>query len=137
YPKINFTYKYINEHRDARSQMLSGYLKLGNNKCKVDNVQLTNVEDRDKPVSFSYTFDLPDYTVSYDDEVYINLHMYKLYNGEWIDTASRKLDYEREFKSELKEVIVFEIPEGYTLKSVPANKSYRYDKAGFEFIYEV
>ncbi|MBC7449983.1 MAG: DUF3857 domain-containing protein [Cytophagales bacterium] len=137
YPKINFTYQYIGEHKEERTQLLKGYLKSGNNKCKVTNATVANIEDKDKDLVFSYDFELPDYMITYENEVFINLHLDKIYNTEIIDTALRKMDYEREFKTLLNEVIVFEIPKGYVLKSVPGNKSYKYEKAGFNFKYEV
>jgi len=137
YPKINFTYQYINVQKDEKDQLLNNYLKLGNNKCKVSEAIVKNTEDRDKKTMFSYRFELPDYVVNYEDELFVNLHLSKSYNTDIIDTTSRKLDYERDFKSLMKEVVVFEIPVGYKLKNLPQNKSFKYQKAGFDFTYEL
>jgi len=137
YPKIDFTYLYAGSHKEEKVQVLNSYLKLGNNKCKVSDAVVTNVENKDKKTAFSYQFSLPDYMVSYEDEIFINLHMYKVYNTEIIDTLTRKLNFTRDHTTLLNEVIVFEIPSDYKLKNVPKNKSYNYAKAGFNFTYQV
>ena len=136
YPKINFTHRYVNAHKDEKIQYLNNYLKFGNNKCSITDPKVFNVEDRDTKLKFTYGYDLPDYVIAYEDEVFVNLHLFKIYNTDIVDTLTRKLDFIRDNTTILKETIVFEIPAGYTLKYVPQNRSYKYDKAGFDFIYE-
>lgn len=136
YPKINFTYKYINAHKEDKSQYLSNYLKFGNNKCSITNPTVSNVEDRDSKLLFNYDYELPDYVVAYQDEVFVNLHLEKVFSTDIVDTLTRKLDFMRDNTTLLQEVVVFKIPEGYSLKNIPLNKSYAYEKAGFEFAYE-
>jgi hypothetical protein len=137
YPKINFAYRYLGTHKEEKEERLISYLKFGNNKCKITDAKAMNMDDKDKLSRFTYSYELPDYVVSYEDEIFVNLHLFKIYSTDIIDTTTRKLDYMRDYKSQLNEVIVFEIPVGYTLKSVPQNRSYRYEKANFEFSYVV
>jgi hypothetical protein len=136
YPKIDFTYRYVNAHKEEKIQYLNNYLKFGNNKCSISNASVKNIENRDAKLIFKYDYELPDYVVSYQDEIFVNLHLFKMFTADIVDTLTRKLDFIQDNTTLLDEVIVFEIPAGYTVKNIPLNKSFSYGKAGFDFVYE-
>jgi len=63
----------------TKFEMIKSLVLKGNNKFNLNDYCEENVKERDKPYAISYDFDIDNYIVKVDKELYINLCFYKYY----------------------------------------------------------
>lgn len=66
----------LNEKR--RFESIKRKTSLGNNKYILNSFTEENVEDRDMPYIINYDFDIDNYLVQVNDEIYVNLYLKKM-----------------------------------------------------------
>ena len=106
----------------ARFEMVKSIVLKGNNKFNLKEYSESNVFDRDKQYKIDFSFDLDNYAVMVDDDIYISLFMDKMYER-LVMEPGRTVAYDFDFLSTHKCIYDLEIPEGYMLKHVPENFS--------------
>jgi len=107
----------------------------GSNKFRLDKFEIGDQSDFNQ-LSFSAQFDLQGYARKISDEWYLNLNLFKHYEHEEIDYPKRKMPIEFPFLNVQKYITVLKIPDGYTVSSMPTNKTYKNTVWGFELKYE-
>lgn len=137
YSKLELVHPLISKTGDKEKEILTGYLEKGNNKFFLQNYEVKDMSDRDKPLIFNYEFKVEDYVKTIGGEIYLNLNLDKLLHNSDIDTATRKLPIERDYKYADKFVVVLDIPVGYKVNYVPSNAKYTNDLFGFSLNYLV
>ena len=80
---------------------------------------------------------MEDYAKKIQNEIYINLNLDKHLQHAQLDTATRQLPVERDYKYNDKFIVVMGIPAGYQLNYVPENVTYQNDLFGFSINYTV
>jgi len=95
----------------------------GSNKFIMKDYKITYTDTLNKSANIRSNFEIPDYAKSIDDEIYINLNLEKLFNYTPIDTAKRKIAIENDYLSNIRQVHVLKIPEGYVMEHLPPNVS--------------
>lgn len=95
----------------------------GSNKFIMKDYKITFPDTINKSANISSNFEIPDYVKSIDDEIYINLNLEKLFNYTPIDTAKRKIAIENDYLSNIRQVHILKIPEGYMMEHLPQNVS--------------
>jgi len=108
----------------------------GNNSFEVKNGKLTNVLERDKPMTMSYDFKISNYVTSFGNEVYVNMILEKDITQAGELKAGRVAPYELENKSNDSYTVILDVPQGYQVKSVPKNSSYTSDFLAFDVSYK-
>jgi hypothetical protein len=123
-------------YKDEPEKAIQSFTEKGNNSYKVTKGSISNTTDRDKPCELNYEFTVDNYATAIDNEIYINLVLEKgISTGEM--KKNRVTPYEFEHKSSDHYTVVLEIPEGYSLSSLPKDKSYTSDIVDFSLKYRI
>ncbi|HEY8399926.1 MAG TPA: transglutaminase domain-containing protein [Cytophagaceae bacterium] len=136
YPKIEVTYPIEGKSKEKRDELVKNYLVIGNNKCLINNYDIRNLNDKEKPLEFEFDFLLHDYVNKSSNELYVNLNLSKDLKNSLLP-KDRKTSLERDYKYEIKETVVFEIPKGFKLGYLPENSSLKEDNFGFTINYKI
>jgi hypothetical protein len=106
------------------------------NKFAAEGFQYNFASLSKNEAAFSCTFTLPDYGKNMAGNLFINMNLIRPYEHQEIDYPKRKIPVEWNYKFTKRFVTIFNIPEGFTVDYLPANKSYKQDGFGFAFTYE-
>lgn len=120
----------------TRFEMIKSLVLKGNNKFNLKNFTEENLKDRDKPYQINYNFELGNYFVKVDKEIYINLFLEKPLEKLTIE-KDRASQFEFDFLTFVNSQYELEIPENYTVKLLPKNFSIDNDYVKADFVYEV
>ncbi len=120
----------------TRFEMIKSIVLKGNNKFNLKEYTEENREDRDKPYKINFNFDLDNYIVKVDKEIYLNLFLDKIYEKMTIE-KDRVSKFEFEFLTFFNTQYELEIPQNYSVKYLPKNFSLDNDVLKADFIYEI
>ena len=118
-----------------RTEFYKDYFGRGSNKSTLLGIVASPLEQRDAPLQFQYTFNVPEYVQQVGNEVFINPHLLKTWNNKRIE-SSRQNDWKHNTQQIEENVTVLPIPAGYELTSVPTNASFSNPEFGFTITYE-
>ncbi len=119
----------------TRQNIMQAILLKGNNKFRLFEHSDAHATDRDAPYLIDYTFDLQNYAVRADDELYVNLFLDKPYDKNIIP-AERQAPYVFDFLLSDQAVYTLEIPEKMRIESVPADFTINNDLLDCRFNYK-
>ncbi|MFM9945596.1 MAG: DUF3857 domain-containing protein [Bacteroidia bacterium] len=119
------------------NEILEEYLEVGQNNCVVTNIKTWGVKGRDSLLKFTYNFKVPKYINQIEDKIYINLNIHKIWDNSDIDIETRSREFIFDKKNSYHKVIIFEIPDNFTVTKLPDNFSKEYLGFGFKFNYEL
>ena len=126
---------YKNCPKNKLDELFQSQNKKGNNTFKVTNAVVGNIGNRDTTLLLDFDFEVNNYVTSYENEVYINMVLEKdISFGELKDT--RKTPLYLDNLSRNTYVNVLEIPEGYTVKSIPKNTEYKSEFVDYSITYK-
>ena len=126
--KFNVTEMLLSMKEEARTKRLEDLNRKGNNKCKVEHMEVRNLNERNQNLEIDYAITIPDYIKDIDNNLYVNMWLSKSYVSEKIDTSARfGVPREVPFTYTDKQHYKLEIPAGYQLKvgSLPAPVNYK------------
>ncbi len=130
---------YLSQIGDAvnkmRFDMIKSLVLKGNNKFNLKDYTEENIKDRDLPYVVNFNFDLENYILKVDKELYINLFLDK-YFDKLIIEKDRISKYEFDFLSYTNTEYELEIPKNYTVKSFPKNFNLDNNLIKADFVYE-
>ena len=106
----------------TRLEMIKSMVLKGNNKFNLIDYTEENIPDRDKPYVINYNFNVDNYIVKSDKELYINLFLDKFYDKSIIE-KDRISKFNFEFLTAQNSTFNLEIPKNYAVKFKPANFS--------------
>lgn len=116
----NYTTYYMNgQNDDERIEYLKAALQKGNNKFKLTENSVSNLDTIEKDLVVDYKYMIPDYVTGLNNQLYIDLNLF--------DELGKKIKKDREvpveypFKESRNYVFILEIPEGYEVEHLPAN----------------
>jgi hypothetical protein len=135
YQKANNTYGLEGRRKEDLDKIMNEFLEKGNNKYKTVDYKISNVNDKDKPLVFDYSFTIEDYITTVGNELYINLVFDKHLMGATIDTAKYSLPRENDYPYTYRSVNSFDIPQGYTLEYLPKDARFDGDLFGYNISY--
>jgi len=119
----------------TRFEMIKSLVLKGNNKFSLYDYCEENIKDRDKPYDVRYDFDISNYIVKVDKELYLSLIFDKYYeksNMEKDREASYDFDYLSKFYSNAECLI----PKNYEVKYLPKNFELDNDLLKVKIIYQ-
>lgn len=116
-------------------KLLRDYFIKGNNKFVLDSFNVGDLDDRDRPLEITCSFNIGDYVKKNDNELYVNLVLDKSFQEQDIK-SERRNDIEKRYNGIYESVIRFTIPEGYMASHVPLNSSFSDEKFGFDVSYD-
>jgi transglutaminase-like putative cysteine protease len=120
----------------TRFEMIKSLVLKGNNKFNLKDFTEENIKDRDKPYQINYNFDLGNYIIKVDNEIYINLFLEKPFEKLTIE-KDRVAKFEFDFLTLTNSYYELAIPKNYTVKYLPKNFSLNNDYLKADFVYEV
>jgi transglutaminase-like putative cysteine protease len=120
----------------TRFEMIKSLVLKGNNKFNLKDFTEENLKDRDKPYQISYNFDLGNYIVKADKEIYINLFLDKPFEKLIIE-KDRIDKFEFDYLTFVNSQYEMEIPKNCTVKYLPKNFTLDNNYVKANFVYEV
>ena len=104
----------------TRFEMIKSLVLKGNNKFNLNSYTEENISNRDLPYNINYDFELDNYLIKVDKEVYLNPFLHKIFEKNPI-LKDRVTGYDFEIISLFNSQYEFEIPANYSVKYVPKN----------------
>lgn len=134
-----FYYSYSVDEKDPKrlKEKLLDILEKGHNKFFIDSFDITHLNDREKPLEIAYKFRINDYYKELDNEVYINMNLSKLLRNAQYNEADRKNPVENNYYKKYVYKTILQIPDGYSLSSLPKNSELQNDKLKYKIVYSV
>lgn len=120
----------------TRLEMIRSLVLKGNNKFNLKDFKEENLTDRDLPYTVNYQFELDNYIVKADKEIYVNLFLDKLLEKATI-AKDRVAQYEFEYLTQFTTQYSLAIPKNYAIKYLPKNFDLDNDYIKAHFTYEV
>lgn len=106
----------------TRFEMIKSLVIKGNNKFNLKEYTEANVSDRDMPYKVNFSFDLADYVVQIEKELYINLFLDPIYDKLLLET-DRTAPFDFDYLTAYNGRYDLEIPKNCSLKYLPENFS--------------
>jgi transglutaminase-like putative cysteine protease len=104
----------------TRFEMIKSLVLKGNNKFNLKDYNEENIIDRDKSYVVKYNFDLENYIIKVDKEIYVNLFLDKLFEKSVVE-KDRVSKFEFDYLTAVNNQYEFEIPKNCTVKHIPKN----------------
>jgi transglutaminase-like putative cysteine protease len=120
----------------TRFEMIKSLVLKGNNKFNLKDYTEENIKNRDKPYQINYNFDLGNYIVKVDKEIYVNLFLDKPLEKVIIE-KDRSAKFEFEHLNYINTQYELDIPQNYMVKYLPKNFSLDNDYIKADIVYEV
>lgn len=133
--KMELAYAMAGVKEDDYNKRFSVLFGKGNNKFRVENYEVENIFEPDKPAIVHYDFQLDDYAIVMDDEIYVNLNLSRTYQNMKVDTARQFSPVLNDFFFTEKHITKLEIPQGYEVSFLPQNDTIHYDDFSISFTY--
>jgi hypothetical protein len=112
----------------ARQDFMNGLLVKGNNKFRLKNYSEENLTERDLPYIVNSQYEIDDYLVRVDKDIYLELCMDKRFESLLLE-EDREWRFDLQFLAKTISSYTLEIPKGYEVKYLPEN--FRVDNAVF------
>jgi hypothetical protein len=116
-------------------KFISNINEKGNNSFSAKNVKVEDLNTRNKPVVMTYDWKVSNYATTLENEIFINMLLYKDFAAQGELKDGRIAPYEMDHKLHDKYIVVLEIPEGYKVKSLPKNSRYHTDFMDYSMEY--
>jgi transglutaminase-like putative cysteine protease len=118
----------------TRFEMIKSLVLKGNNKFNLNDFCEENIKERDKPYIVQYDFDISNYTVKVDKELYINLFFDKFYEKSTLE-KDRQANYDFDYLTKFNSNVECIVPKNYTVSYVPKNFEMENDLVKVKLIY--
>jgi len=136
YSRSNILSRMGDATNKTRFEMIKSLVLKGNNKFNLKDFTEENIKDRDKPYQINYNFDLGNYIIKADKEIYVNLFLEKPFEKLIIE-KDRVSKFEFDYLTFVNSQYEMEIPKNCTVKYLPKNFSLDNDYVKADFVYEV
>lgn len=123
-------------YNKTRFESIKNLVLKGSNKFNLTEYNEENKNDKDKPYIINYNFDLDNYIIQLDSDLYINLFLDKFFDNLLIE-KNRISDFDFEYLTQFRKNYNLEIPKNYNIKQIPKNFSLNNDCIKADFIYEL
>ena len=116
--RASFLYYYNSLRSEKKNEALKYYLNRDDRNLLVENINTTDLENRDADLSIDYSLKQRNAVSSFDNEIYVNLDYYQQFGKSFFNDRSTDVvfDHKKFFASEIN----LEIPEGYKVVELPA-----------------
>lgn len=125
------------KNEKEQEDFIQGLIKGSNHQFKVTNYVLENLDDREKPLRIVFELEMPDYIKKIDAEYFLNLNIRKQYSNERIDDLERNVPLTYLFNIQNQVYTSLKIPENFSVKRIPENKSFSNELIDFNQRYRL
>lgn len=119
YPQVFRTYSFTGTDKREEQRKIRNFVTKGSNKFILEDYSISNLGDRDQPLTIDYHYSLEDYMQQVGDEIYLNLNLERPYDNAQIDIEKREVPKENDYHYTISNFTSFEIPEGYAIDFMP------------------
>ncbi|MBK6964817.1 MAG: DUF3857 domain-containing protein [Bacteroidales bacterium] len=132
--KAHYIGRFETSDPDKYKEMIPGLYEFASNKFQATGVQVSDLNLVDQPLTITFDFELPDYATSYNDAVYINMNVERLFR-EIILKPGRNTPLETELCYSHTLVCILDIPAGMKVTAIPDKASFNHPKFGYHTQY--
>jgi hypothetical protein len=120
---------------NLQQKALRNIIDEGNKNFDLKEFKTSNLDNREIPLEFDYSFALANQVSTFEGELYVTLDFQQEFKNTFIE-EKRLSGVNFSEKILKKATIVFEIPEGYKIKQMPANMDVKTTNFTFELSYK-
>jgi hypothetical protein len=117
--RAQFLYIFNTFENDKKDKTLEKYLSKNDKNIHVDNIQTSDLKNRDIKLTLDYNITLDNKVSSFDNDIYVNLENMNEYKD--FEQKDRKTDYQFDYKTNYESNISLAIPAGYKVAKLPDN----------------
>ncbi|MHC1777907.1 MAG: DUF3857 domain-containing protein [Lentimicrobium sp.] len=132
--KARYISRFESTDTEKYKDLLPGLFDFASNKFQASGVQVSDLNLTDQPLTINFNFGLPDYATSYNDAVYINMNVERLFR-EIILKPGRITPLETESCFSHTLVCILDIPAGMKVTAIPDTASFSHPKFGYRTQY--
>jgi transglutaminase-like putative cysteine protease len=118
-----------------RFENIKSIVLKANNKFKLLDYSEENIKDRDKPYIINYSFDIENYLIKIDKDIYLNLNVDTNFDQLAIE-KDRVSKFEIDFLSDSQGTYELEIPQNYSVKYLPKDLVFENELLSASFKYQ-
>lgn len=119
----------------ARFEMMKAIVIKGSNKFNLKDYTEENAKEREKPYVINFNFDLANYIIKVDKEIFVNLFLDRNFEKLMIE-KDRESKFEMDFLTDSESTYELEIPQNYKVKYLPKNLTIDNDLLLAEFKFD-
>lgn len=119
------------------TEKVEEFYDYGNNSFTVKEASIKGLDDRSLPLDFNFTFEIENYALTIDNEVYVNMILSKDIVKEKELKSTRISPFIMDFRSNDNYTVTLQIPDGMKVKSLPSNLEYSSENVKFKIDYTV
>ncbi len=120
----------------TRFEMVKNLVVKGNNKFNLKDYTEENIAERDKSYIVKYNFELENYIIKVDKEIYVNLFLDKIFEKSTVE-KDRVSKFEFDYLTAVNNQYEFEIPKNCTIKHLPENLNIDNELLKANFTFEI
>ncbi len=114
-----------------------GFIERGNNSFKSSDLTFSNKTERDQNVQLEFDWKVQNLVTKIDNESFVNMVLTKDFTRMGELKAERNTPYELDNKFNDTYFVSLEIPEGYSVKSIPKNTTFENELLKFSVNYKI
>ncbi|MBV4359429.1 transglutaminase-like domain-containing protein [Pinibacter aurantiacus] len=133
--KKNFLYQYHYTKNDDKSEWVNSFASDGNDKIKITNLKLPNLDQREGMLSFDCNYSYPGAVSSFNNECYVDLDPSKSFQS-WVIKDDRQSDVDFEERIHEKITVTLAVPQGYKVATLPDNINIKEPEFSFNVQYK-
>ena len=136
YHKSDLQYELFLENKQEQKKLMEENLEKGNNKFVLKDYSISDLNTFKTELDINYSFNLSNYIKSIDSNLYINLNLDK----DWLEyklKKDRKHPVFLPFCTSGEDCFKLKIPEGYFVKFLPENYSYKNENFSYVITYTI
>jgi hypothetical protein len=135
-PKKSLMYRYHNTESHKKEDCLMNFINDNNSNIKVTNIKKSDLNDRSAPLSISSDLSLLNAVSSFNNEYYVDMDPSKLFkNWEIRDERQSNIDFGEKIYKKIN--VELEVPQGFTVGSLPESLEIRNPEFSFVIDYKV
>lgn len=123
YPQVFRSYSFSGTDKREEQRKVRSYVSKGSNKFILEKYSLSNLGNRDLPLTIDYTYTLEDYAQQVGDEIYLNLNLERPFANGQIDIEKRDVPKENDYHYTIYNYTEFDIPDDYAVEYLPGSFS--------------
>ena len=136
YHKAQYEYDTENLNKEDKLRFYKAYFSKGNNKFLPNNFSEENLYPVENPLKVSYDFTIDDYVLENGDELYVNMNLNNILEGQKIED-DRSVPIQNKFEVSYVTENSLQIPEGYEVDYIPEGLKIDNELLHYESTYEI
>ena len=118
-----FQLSYETKEKEEKEKAVTNLTRRGTNKFVLDKYDIDIKDGGRTGITVNGDFTIGNYVNKSGKNYIVNMNLVRRFKNNYIDTAERVAPYFFDYKNAAKEVVVFELPKGYKVTSLPKNAS--------------